>query len=241
MEINVQLANIPMKIGFRHSEMLLFFEDMQTDSEPIASAYVSDERLELVKEYYTESASEASNEYNELCRSCSDALLPFGAAVFHALAFKWEGKAWLITAPSGTGKTTHYIRWKQQFSNELTIMNGDKPIIRANDDGSITVHPSPWYGKEGMHRHDSAPLGGIVLLEQQRENVIRRLDPKVNDASLIGRLFAQFLFTCADQRQVDLAARLEEKLLKYPIWLLQNLGDAESARLCRDALKEVIR
>lgn len=240
MEIIVKLANIPMRIKLRHSETLPFFEDMQTDLEPITSVYVSDDRLELVKEYYTESTSEISTEYYELCRAASDALLPYGGAVFHALAFKWKGRAWLITAPSGTGKTTHYIQWKRQFSDELTIMNGDKPIIRMDDSGSITVYPSPWYGKEGIHRLDDAPLGGIVILEQQKENRIRRLDPAIDDALLVGRIFAQFLFTCSNAKQVEQVSRLEEALLKYPIWLLQNRGDLESAQLCREALGEVI-
>lgn len=238
--MNIKLANIPLSIKLRYDIYAAQFDEFLTHDISNDIVELSDDQLELVRSLYVDSLSEPYIEYSELCRAASDALLPYGGAVFHALAFKWKGRAWLITAPSGTGKTTHYIQWKRQFSDELTIMNGDKPIIRMDDSGSITVYPSPWYGKEGIHRLDDAPLGGIVILEQQKENRIRRLDPTIDDASLVGRIFAQFLFTCSNAKQVEQVSRLEEALLKYPIWLLQNRGDLESAQLCREALGEVI-
>ena len=252
MEINVKLAGVPIAISLRHDDYHCEFEQFATDEPPIASARLSDEMLAMLQTLYPDSPTEPRVEYNEICRPVTDALLPFGRAVFHALAFKWQGKAWLVTAPSGTGKTTHYVQWKRQFPDELTVMNGDKPLIEARDDGKIWVHPSPWYGKEAMHRDDSAELGGIILLEQSKENKIVRLRPIASfdrletqrsaaDQSAVARIFAQFLFTCQNQEQVDGVCRIEEKLLRYPLWLLSNRGDLESARLCRETLKGAIR
>ena len=99
----------------------------------------------------------------------------------------------------------------------------------------ILVHPSPWRGKEGLGSLDTAPLGGIILLEQNEENRMRRLLP----AEAAGPLLTQLLFTRKNADDVRAACALEERLLaQVPVWLLQNRGDAASAALCRDTLME---
>ena len=100
--------------------------------------------------------------------------------------------------------------WKLCFGSEIKILNGDKPLLEFRK-GGILVHPSPWRGKEGLGSLDAAPLGGIILLEQNEENRMRRLLP----AEAAGPLLTQ-----------------------VPVWLLQNRGDAASAALCRDTLME---
>ena len=164
----------------------------------------------------------------ELCPRVSDALLPFGRLVFHALAFEWRGRVWLLTGPSGAGKTTHYLRWKLRYGEELRLLNGDKPLLEIPPEGAITVHPSPWYGKEGMQQYFSGPLGGIILLEKAAENRMRRMTPR----EAAGCLFTQLLITRR-------ACALEQALLeRTPLWLLQNRGDSAAAELCRDTLSK---
>ena len=181
---------------------------------------------------YPEAPNDSYIECLELCRLCCDALLPHDRAVFHALSFMWREKSWLITAPSGTGKSTHYVQWKLRYGNEIALMNGDKPILDFSG-RDIVVCPSPWYGKEGMHSMLSAPLGGIVLLEQAQENSMRRISPR----EAAGRIFAQFLFSADNKEQVNAVADIETRLLKSaPIWLLRNLGDSDSAALCHDTI-----
>lgn len=124
--------------------------------------------------------------------------------------------------------------WKLCFGEEIQILNGDKPLLEFRKDG-ILVHPSPWRGKEGLGSLDTAPLGGIILLEQNEENRMRRLLP----AEAAGPLLTQLLFTRKNADDVRAACALEERLLaQVPVWLLQNRGDAASAALCRDTLME---
>ena len=54
---------------------------------------------------------------------------------------------------------------------------GDMPLLEWRVNDTIWVHPSPWNGKERMKGKVSAPLGGIVLLEQANENAVRRMEP----------------------------------------------------------------
>ena len=82
-------------------------------------------------------------------------------------------KAWLFTAPSGTGKTTHIRLWLENIPGSY-VVNGDKPLIRMGEE--VTVFGTPWAGKEGMQRNTGVPLCGIVLLERGALNRIEALD-----------------------------------------------------------------
>lgn len=227
MKISVKLAGLPMEIGLQYSKYLYIFAPFASEEPPMAFAAISPDELVRAAAWYPEGGA-AYAEMMELCPRVSDALLPFGRLVFHALAFEWRGRVWLLTGPSGAGKTTHYLRWKLRYGEELRLLNGDKPLLEIPPEGAITVHPSPWYGKEGMQQYFSGPLGGIILLEKAAENRIRRMTPR----EAAGCLFTQLLITRR-------ACALEQALLeRTPLWLLQNRGDSAAAELCRDTLSK---
>lgn len=227
MKISVKLAGLPMEIGLQYSKYLYIFAPFASEEPPMAFAAISPDELVRAAAWYPEGGA-AYAEMMELCPRVSDALLPFGRLVFHALAFEWRGRVWLLTGPSGAGKTTHYLRWKLRYGEELRLLNGDKPLLEIPPEGAITVHPSPWYGKEGMQQYFSGPLGGIILLEKAAENRMRRMTPR----EAAGCLFTQLLITRR-------ACALEQALLeRTPLWLLQNRGDSAAAELCRDTLSK---
>ena len=147
MKISVKLAGLPMEIGLQYSKYLYIFAPFASEEPPRAFASVSPDELACAAAWYPEGGA-AYAEMMELCPRVSDALLPFDRLVFHALAFEWRGCVWLLTGPSGAGKTTHYLRWKLR------------------------------YGEEGMQQYFSGPLGGIILLEKAAENRMRRMTPR---------------------------------------------------------------
>ena len=170
--------------------------------------------------------------YAEYVLSCSyacDSLMKKNRIIFHGATFLWHKKAWLFSAPSGTGKTTQLLNWKRIFGDEIVILNGDKPILELCEDGSILTHPSPWKGKEGLGRDDLiAPLGGIIYLRQENENRITRMTLAEAARFLFGRSYSSF----STEEEIINTANLLEKILKVtPVWILGNLGDEVSARL----------
>ena len=168
-------------------------------------------------------------------RKIAEALLPCDILLMHGSVVAVDGRAYLFTAKSGTGKTTHYLHWKALWDREVEILCGDKPIL-AFDGPEITVHPSPWNGKEAMGQLRSGPLGGIVVLRQSGTDRIRRLSRR----EAVWPLFPQFLFRRATVAQVQAVGRMEEQLLgQVPVWLLENRVGGASALLCRNALLEV--
>ena len=107
-------------------------------------------------------------------RAIAEKLPQFNRFVFHGAAIEYQNFAYLFTAPSGTGKTTHINLWHKYLGNEVKIINGDKPIISIDDD--ITVYGTPWAGKEGYQRNAKAPLKAICILKQSKTNGIVRIE-----------------------------------------------------------------
>lgn len=235
MKITISLAGIPIELDMTYSDYLPLYEKYITDEAPISAVSLSEDEISKALELYKEYPVPAYVEHMELCPKISNILLEHSRVFFHGTAFAWQGRAWILTAPPGTGKTTQYCRWAMLYPDEVQLLNGDKPILECTDDG-ITVHHSPWRGKENMGQEFSAPLGGIILLEQAKENKIKRLGKEA-----IVPIFLQFLYK-VNYESVKKVFEIEDKMLhSVPVFKLYNLGDEASTRLCHDTLEEVIK
>ena len=116
----------------------------------IPSVRIPPQRLRKAASIYQPGEPEYYVEYMELCPAVSSAITAFGRIVFHAVSFIWKDLAWLITAPSGTGKSTHYCLWKLLCPDAVQIINGDKPIVYMEND-QVFVTSSPWTGKDSCN------------------------------------------------------------------------------------------
>ena len=171
-------------------------------------------------------------EYNTLLYTVAKELLERGIVILHGLGFIWRGKAWIFAAPSGTGKTTQYIRWKLQYRDEIRMLNGDKVALKP-ENGRVRVYPTPWPGKECMSRMEDAELGGVIFLKQGAENRIERLSRE--EAKPL--LCRQFVLSECDLRRTDVLDRVRDAVLDTAeLWKLSNLGDVASARLTHDTI-----
>ena len=114
----------------------------------------------------------------ELYRKICDLLLPRNVLLFHCSAVALDGSAYLFTAPSGTGKSTHARLWRERFHTRLTFLNDDKPLLRFLPDGQVLACGTPYAGKEGLHTNNQAPVKGILVLRQSPCNTIQPLTPR---------------------------------------------------------------
>lgn len=237
MELTLNLAGVPLALRLNHAEYAPIFQPFLCNEAPEAVISIAPDTLRECMEHCPENSGEAYAEYTGLCPLVCDALLPHGRAIFHSVAFLWQGKAWLLSGLSGAGKTTHYALWKLLYGEELRMLNGDKPILDFSGE-NIQVCPSPWMGKERLRSMQSAPLGGMIFLHQGENNRMTRLPVK----NAIERLFLQFLFTRSNAEQVHMVCQMEERLLReIPIWQLENRGDEQAARLCHDTLAKELK
>ena len=70
------------------------------------------------------------SEFSMLTAHLSNALLPFDRVIMHAAALRWRDKAYLITAPSGTGKSTQARFLQELRPHEFSIICGDRPVLQ---------------------------------------------------------------------------------------------------------------
>ena len=165
-------------------------------------------------------------------------LLRYKRALFHGVSFIWKNYAWIITAPSGTGKTTQYLKWHKQFKDEIQVISGDKSFIECRNDGTVWIYSSPWKGKENFGSYGrSAQLGGIIFLEQGKTNRIVRM--KSDDTVL--PLYLEFISYPENVDQLKNQGDILNRILNVtPVWKLTNLGDEASAALTRKTLLEYL-
>ena len=182
--------------------------------------------------------SDAFLEYQCLMLATGNHLLSVSRALFHGVAFIWHDLAWIMTAPSGTGKTTQYRLWRRLWRKEIQIINGDKPLLECRNDDTVCVHSSPWMGKENLGRPGlQAKLGGIILLEQGDHNEIRRM----NSGEAVIPLWLEFVSEPENTEQILYQADVLDRILNtVPVWKLINIGDEDSAILTRNALSEYL-
>lgn len=111
-------------------------------------------------------------EQSALYRKLAEQLLLFDTLLFHGSAISVDGEAYLFTAASGTGKSTHTALWRQVFADRAVMVNDDKPLLRMMD-GKVYVCGTPWNGKHNLGTKIMVPLKGLCILERAAENSIR--------------------------------------------------------------------
>lgn len=110
-------------------------------------------------------------EQSALYRKLAEKLLSFDTLLFHGSAISVDGEAYLFTAASGTGKSTHTSFWRQTFGDRAVMVNDDKPLLRMVD-GKVYVCGTPWNGKHNLGTKVTVPLKGLCILERAAENEI---------------------------------------------------------------------
>jgi len=150
----------------------------------------------------------------------------------HGVAVEYEGKSYIFSAPSGTGKSTRAFLWQKYLgTDKVTVINGDKPILWFRGD-DVLACGSPWSGKEGLEKNVCVPLGGICLLRRSSDNTIRKAG-----AQEYFDLYASQVQLPKDARSMMEALSLIEELYsKVPVYVLENDMSEQGTRVCFETL-----
>lgn len=101
-------------------------------------------------------------------------IVKFKGIMLHASCVQYENYAYLFSANSGTGKSTHTHLWLKKFP-EAEILNDDKPAIRYID-GKFYAFGTPWSGKFDESINAKTEIAGITFLSRGENNEIERVD-----------------------------------------------------------------
>lgn len=82
--------------------------------------------------------------YRKICTR----MLDYDAFLFHAAIVSYAGRGFAFAAKSGTGKSTHVAQWMRALGGDVTVVNGDKPILRWRT-GEVAEPPDGTPSGEG--------------------------------------------------------------------------------------------
>lgn len=192
------------------------------DEEPVFSLLPDPKRMEYLIENGVD-ITPATAENMVLCTDFNRKLMKYYGSYIHSSAMLFDGKAYLFSAPSGTGKSTHTNKWLDRFGRDrVKIINDDKPSFRLID-GKCIVYGTPFAGGTDVQENISAELGALVFIERSEANSLERIPPSKSISLLLsqspGRANER-----VGERQLDM---FSEILTSYPAFLLKcNMDDS---------------
>lgn len=166
-----------------------------------------------------------------LYRQIAERLPAFDGFVFHGAAIEYEKSAYLFTAPSGTGKSTHIRLWQQYLGEKVAIVNGDKPVLRLSENG-VNVCSTPWAGKEGWQRNCIVPLGGWCILRRGETDRIQRADP----AQCLDELLHQVYLPKNGAMLGRTLELLDQVCRRVPLFILECTMKEDAVRTAFEAM-----
>lgn len=172
----VSIAGHCMSIHTRFSELYAQCKNYFCEAEPEAQVIVNEndlafERAESEKEQILQGFGNLEN--LAIHRKISEAMLDWDTFLMHGAVVAVDQSAYMFTAVSGTGKSTHIQKWLENAPGAY-VVNGDKPLIKITDSEAIACG-TPWCGKEKWGTNAMVPLKAIVLMERGENNEIKEI------------------------------------------------------------------
>jgi hypothetical protein len=173
-------------------------------------------------------------EYIAIHRKIAEWLPLHRAFVLHSACFDVDGIGVAFAAHSGTGKTTHMRLWQQLLGDKMTIVNGDKPIVRFFDEEPETpyAYGTPWNGKERLGCNMRTPLKHICFIERSVANFVEPMKKE----DVINLIFNQ-VYMPKDPIAVMNTMQLIDRLLSCcNLWKIHCNMEPEAAKIAYDAI-----
>ena len=164
-------------------------------------------------------------------RKFAEALFPLDVILLHGSTVAVDGSAYLFTARSGTGKSTHTRLWRETFGNRAMMINDDKPFLKFTPEGVIACG-APWSGKHGLDSNIAVPLKGICLLERGSEN---RICPLCAEDAL-AFLQKQCHIPADPAKHSRLSELLERLTRQVPLWHMTCTKEPQAAQVAYNAM-----
>lgn len=229
-QFQVDFAKLNIEVNCHYPYTRQFCRDYLTEGDADFSVAVTQEEIDreiAVSDFEpTRGYAESICVYREIAKR-----LPlYQRLIFHGAVITCNGRGYLFTAPSGTGKTTHIRLW-QQYLSGVDIVNGDKPIICV-ENGAAVAYATPYAGKEHYQNHGSTRLDGICLIHRGTKNRIRR----VASSEIITELMHQVYLPQEAEAVMKTLDLLDSLFQTVPLYLLECDMSEEAVKTSYEAL-----
>ena len=229
--ITIAIAGLTVGLDTENPRIALQCKPFLTRQRPELIAKTTE--AEIRAEMKCSPCSHETAEFICLHRSLVMQLVQRDRFLLHGAALRVEGRAYIFTAKSGVGKTTHIRLWQECFGDRVTIVNGDKPILWKNN-GVWLVCGTPWCGKEGLTSTDCVPVAGLCFLERSEKNWIR---PSTSE-EMIEKVFHQIPRPADPDAMRKTISLLDDFLSNVLCWTMGCNMEQEAARLAFQSLRQ---
>ena len=202
IRFTAEMADVPFEVRCFCPETEALLRDYRSDKAPEFVIDLADSECDSVRKLLTEHWDKQPDPFAAYGRSDQEAyieeetfhwmldqkLSPYGVFQFHGSAICLDGEAYIFTAPSGTGKSTHTRLWRERFGDRAWMINDDMPYLRIFDD-CVRAYGTPWNGKHRLGCNGSAPVKAIAYLRRDAENHIEPLPKETAFAVVMKETF----------------------------------------------------
>lgn len=168
-------------------------------------------------------------EFLEIRDKIAEVMIGKGFLLMHGAAVAKNGKAYIFTAPSGTGKTTRIRFWMRLYPDSV-IVNGDKPMIHLSGK-SVLACGIPWAGKEGWNCNIQVPIQAIYLLERSEEDCVKEISFAKAFCMLLQQTYTPKVPE-NDRKRIQMLKMMEGKLR---LFRFRSTMTAESVQMAYEA------
>lgn len=227
-----KIAGLIVEMDVRYDRLKEYAEQYlyKGKQSPDMTLVLKNEALLKAKEHY-QNLSESDLEYLLYGILFYDRLLDFDGMMLHASAVAFEKRAYLFSADSGTGKSTHTAYWTELFEGAV-ILNDDKPALRFVD-GELYVYGTPFSGKHKKSVNTKVLLGGICFLERGSENEIQGITP----SQALQYVLKQTVSSAAADRTAKKLYVLDKVLSNAKLYKMKCTNHISAAQVAYDKMK----
>ncbi len=155
----------------------------------------------------------------------------YDTILMHGSCVAVDGAAYLFTAKSGTGKSTHVRLWREMLGDRAVMVNDDKPLIRLTETGPV-IYGTPWDGKHRLSSDVAVPLRAICVLERAEKNSIRPITPAEAYPVLLQQIYRPI-----DAKAMGKTLQLADRLAhQTDLWRLGCTISREAAQIAFAAM-----
>ena len=230
----LKIADLQVDIDVKSERLLkqcVPYEDSsQLNSAPDITVRVSERQIVGILKRYPNLTEEIA-EYLSAGSFFYTQLIDFGGIMLHASGVVKDGYAYLFSADSGTGKSTHTHLWCEHIDGTY-IINDDKPAIRKVNN-ELFVYGTPFSGKEDLSKNEKVKLGGICLIHRSEGNVIERISAE----EAIVPILRQTIHRLSEDKLDKFLKLLDDILSNVPVYKMGCNISRQAALLSYNTMK----
>lgn len=216
-------------------EYLVPQTDQADISVKVTLSDICEERSKAEREY-GEDAAQFTNAYLEtlaVYRQIATQMPTYDTILFHGSVIAVDDEAYLFTAVSGTGKSTHTRLWREHFGGRAYMVNDDKPLLRVLPDGQVIAYGTPWNGKHRLGRNVGVPLRGLAILSRGEVNRIRTISRE----EAFAVLYQQMYRPTKQSATIAKSLQVLDRVMGLPLWSLSCNMSKEAVQVSYRGMK----